>query len=105
MASIGGTATLRGYRRERFWGKTAFYNQNELQYLMPFRSYWFNGTVGPLALFDAGRVWQPGEVSDKLHTGYGAGLLVSPFQKLVVSLAYARSEERGMFHIGLRGRL
>lgn len=105
LATIGGTATLRGYRRERFWGKTVFYNQNELQYLMPVRSYSFNGTVGLSALFDAGRVWQPGEQSDKLHTGYGAGLLLAPFHKLLISVAYARSAERGIVHIGFRGRL
>lgn len=105
LANIGGSSTLRGFRRERFWGKTAFYNQNELQYLIPFRSYYFNGTLGFMGLFDAGRVWQPGEHSDKLHTAYGAGMILSPFHKLRVSVAYARSAEGGMIHAGLLGNL
>lgn len=105
LAVIGGGPTLRGFRRERFWGKTAFYTQNELQYLFPFRSYWFNGTVGLFGLFDAGRIWQPGETSDLLHKSVGAGLIISPYHKLRVSLAFAKSEERGMIHVGLRGSL
>jgi hypothetical protein len=105
MAVIGGGPTLRGFRRERFWGKTAFYTQNELQYLFPFRSYWFNGTVGLFGLFDAGRIWHPGEVSDVLHKSIGGGLIISPYHKLRVSLAFAKSEERGMIHVGFRGNL
>ena len=100
LASIGGSATLRGFRRERFWGKTAGFSQNEVMYLIPYRSYWFNGTLGLYGLFDAGRIWQPGETSDRLHTGYGAGLMIAPFHKIRVEIAYARSAERGMIHIG-----
>lgn len=105
LATVGGGPTLRGYRRERFWGKTAAYAQNELQYLIPYRSYWFNGTIGFFGMFDAGRIWQPGENSNKLHRGFGGGLILSPFHKVRVSVAYAKSPERGMLHIGLRGNL
>jgi hemolysin activation/secretion protein len=105
LATVGGGATIRGFRRERFWGKTAFYSQNELQYLFPFRSYWFNGPMGVFGLMDAGRIWHPGEVSDKWHKSFGAGLILVPFNKIRVMLAYARSEERGMIHVGFRGRL
>lgn len=105
LSSIGGSATLRGFRRERFWGKTAAYTQNEVMYVVPFHSYWFNGPVGLFGLFDAGRVWQPGENSNTIHTGYGLGLMLVPFNKIRVELAYARSAERGMLHIGYRGSL
>lgn len=105
LASIGGTATLRGFRRERFWGQTAAYNQHELMYVVPFRSYFFNGPVGIYGLFDAGRIWQPGEVSNTIHTGYGLGLMLAPFNRVRLEVAYARSSERGMVHIGYRGNL
>ncbi|OLY93992.1 hypothetical protein BUE76_20475 [Cnuella takakiae] len=105
LSTIGGSATLRGFRRERFWGNTAAYTQNEVMYVAPFRSYWFNGPVGIFGLFDAGRIWQPGETSNRVHTGYGLGLMLVPFNKIRVELAYARSAERGMLHIGYRGSL
>lgn len=63
MNNIGGAMNLRGYRRERFWGTTAFYNNNELQYLFDVRSKIFNGTIGPVAFYDIGRVWEPDESS------------------------------------------
>ena len=61
--------------------------------------------AGFFGLFDAGRIWQPGETSDLLHKSVGAGLIISPYHKLRVSLAFAKSEERGMIHVGLRGSL
>jgi hypothetical protein len=98
--SIGGSQTLRGYRRDRFYGKTAFYNSNELRWLFDYKSRLFNGTVGLMALYDQGRVWQPGEVSSQWHSGYGAGILVAPFNRVLLTLSYGRSDERGVIHVG-----
>lgn len=92
-AIIGGPRTLRGYRRERFWGKTAFYNSNELRYIIPFRSYLMTGKIGMLAFFDQGRVWMPGEKSNKMHISYGPGILIAPFNKYNVSVTYGITEE------------
>ena len=88
LTSIGGTETVRGYRRDRFWGKSSFYNSNELQWLFNFRSNLFNGRAGLVGFFDQGRVWQPGEASDTWHKGYGGGIMFAPFNKLVVSVTY-----------------
>ncbi|RYZ37574.1 MAG: hypothetical protein EOP49_31595, partial [Sphingobacteriales bacterium] len=99
FASIGGSQTLRGYRRDRFWGKTGVYNSNELRWITDVRSFLMNGKAGVLALFDNGRVWMPGEVSDKWHYGYGGGIMLAPFNFLNLSLAYAVSEDGGRFHI------
>ena len=96
---LGGADNLRGYRRDRFWGKSTFYNANELQYLFNFRSRLFNGKMGFFGLFDEGRVWQPGEDSDTWHTAYGAGLMFAPFNKLMLSIAYAKASEDANFHI------
>jgi hypothetical protein len=100
LNSIGGSDNLRGYRRDRFWGKTAFYNANELQLLFNFRSHIFNGKAGIFGLYDEGRVWQPGEESNSWHTAYGGGILFAPFNKFMLSLAYALpKDEDANFHV------
>ncbi|OQP65908.1 hypothetical protein A3860_15055 [Niastella vici] len=92
-AIIGGPRTLRGYRRERFWGKTAFYNSNELRYIIPFRSYLMTGKIGAFAFFDQGRVWMPDEKSNKMHISWGPGIMLAPFNKYNVSATYGITEE------------
>ena len=99
--NIGGTRTVRGYRRERFYGNTSFYSQNEFRWIEDVRSNLFNGKFGIFALYDFGRVWLDGEKSDKWHSGYGGGLLLSPFKKITISLAYGVSPEDGTVHLNL----
>lgn len=100
LNSLAGSDNLRGYRRDRFWGKTTFYNANELQWLTNFRSRIFNGKVGLFGLFDEGRVWQPGENSDTWHTAVGGGVMLAPFNKLLLSLSYAKAKgEESNFHL------
>ncbi len=105
LNSIGGRR-LRGYRRERFWANTAYYNNNELQYLFNFKSFLFNGKAGLLAFTDQGRVWQKGEKSETWHYGYGGGIILSPFNKIFVSASYGISPENsGIVHVDLRRTL
>ncbi|MBO9199366.1 MULTISPECIES: BamA/TamA family outer membrane protein [Niastella] len=92
-AIIGGPRIMRGYRRERFWGKTSFYNSNELRYITNFRSYFMNGKIGFFAFFDQGRVWMPGEHSNKMHISYGPGIILVPFYKYNFSATYGITEE------------
>jgi hypothetical protein len=105
LNAIGGRK-LRGYRRERFWGNTAYYNNNELQYLINVRSVVFNGKAGLLAFADQGRVWLKNEKSNTWHYGYGAGVLVAPFNKIYIALMYGVSPENTrIFHLDLRRTL
>jgi outer membrane translocation and assembly module TamA len=101
LNSIGGGATLRGYNRQRFFGKTSFYNGTDLRWFFKTRNYLFNGTLGLIAFFDNGRVWQPGENSNKWHTGYGGGFLISPYNKLALTIYYGMSQETKRIHIRL----
>ena len=93
LNKLGGYVNLRGYERERFSGKTTFYNNNEIRWVTNTNSYFFNGKIGLLAFYDDGRVWQPLEKSDKWHTGYGAGLILIPFNRAVLTGTYCTSEE------------
>lgn len=93
--SIGGSNTLRGYSRDRFWGTSSFYSDNELQYLF------IHGRYGLTGFYDVGKVWQKGESSSTWHTGYGGGIIVAPFSKALASLTYGLSKEGNFIHIRL----
>ena len=96
---VGGTETLRGQQRDRFYGNSTAYNQNELRWIRDVRSYIFNGKIGLFGLYDIGRTWLDGEKSNKWHTGYGGGIILSPFNFITVSAAYAISKEDNNLHI------
>ena len=90
---IGGGQTLRGFRRFRFYGKSMAFAQNELQWIRNVRSSVFNGRAGLLGLADLGRVWYPGESSDKIHLAIGGGFILAPFNRISVAVTYAKSKE------------
>lgn len=91
---LGGSINLRGYRYFRFSGKANFYNNAELRFkLFDFSNIALSGSFGVLGFFDNGRVWLPGENSDRWHYGYGGGIWVSPFKLFVISADYGISKE------------
>jgi hypothetical protein len=93
LNKLGGYVNLRGYDRERFSGKTMFYNNNELRWITGTKNYLFTGHIGLLAFYDQGKVWQPLEKSNKWHTGYGGGLILIPFNRAALTATYCTSEE------------
>ena len=99
LNKLGSGRTLRGFQRFRFYGKSAVYNQNELQYSFKVRNYFFSGKMGLIALLDNGRVWQPGEQSNLWHVGAGGGVLLAPFNRLVVSATFTKSNEDLRFNV------
>jgi outer membrane protein assembly factor BamA len=98
-AVFGTPDILRGYKRERFWGKTSFYNDNELRYITNIRSHILNAKAGVLLFLDDGRVWMPGENSNIIHSGYGAGILLAPFNVISATLTYGISNESRLFQL------
>ncbi|GAA4311169.1 metallophosphoesterase [Nibribacter koreensis] len=91
---LDGLNTLRGYRRSRFTGQTAFYNNTEARLrLFSFTTYLFPATVGVFGFHDMGRVWVDGEKSKEWHTGYGGGVWFAPVNQVVISLGYTVSQE------------
>ncbi|MBD0288091.1 MAG: hypothetical protein ICV79_22095, partial [Flavisolibacter sp.] len=101
LSWLGAADNLRGFRKYRFWGKTAFYENAELRWVVPTRNYFFTGKIGLLALLDNGRVWQPGEKSNTWHTGYGGGLLIAPFNRIAIIGTYAVSKEDKRINVRL----
>ena len=97
LNQLGSHDNLRGFRKYRFYGKQMAYTNNELRFMFDHKSKLFNGKVGILGFYDVGRVWQPGESSNKWHAGYGGGIFISPFNKIIFTANYGRSDEDGVF--------
>ena len=89
---VGRANDLRGYQRNRFFGTSTLYNQNELRYITPIHSYLINGRVGLFALYDVGRAWLKGEDSNTWHMSYGGGVIIAPFNFVTISAGYAVSK-------------
>ncbi len=93
LNTLGSHENLRGYRKQRFYGKHSFYSNNELRLIFNTRNRVFNGKIGLIGFYDTGRVWYPGEKSNTWHAGYGPGLFLSLFNKVMLSGAYGFSPE------------
>jgi hypothetical protein len=93
LSKLGGNVNLRGFSRERFYGKQSFYNNNEIRFITNTHNFFFTGKVGVLGFIDNGRVWQPGESSTTWHTGYGGGIIIAPFNKVALTATYGKSKD------------
>src|SRR5258705_2188601 len=93
---LGSNEDLRGYRKQRFAGKSKFFNQTELRLkLANLKTYLFPASFGMFAFVDVGRVWAPAPYDkvSKMGVGYGGGFWIAPLNKLVITLSYAVSSE------------
>lgn len=97
--SIGGGPNLRGFKRDRFWGKTTFWNMHDIRFIAPVKTYFYNGKAGIIAFFDNGRVWMPGEHSNTWHIDGGAGITLAPFNKISADITYGRSSDGGAIQV------
>jgi hypothetical protein len=104
--SLGQNNFLRGFRKNRFSGRSLAYGSLELrQKLFGSRSFLFPGDIGVIGFTDLGRVWMENEDSKKWHTSYGAGLYFAPFNIAIISATVAFSNEETLFNIGVGTRL
>ncbi|MGI4867340.1 MAG: BamA/TamA family outer membrane protein [Janthinobacterium lividum] len=91
---LGGTNNLRGFYFWRFTGKSVAYNNLEVRLkLLDFSSYLVPGTLGLVLFNDVGRVWTPGESSQRWHTGYGGGVYFLPAQLALLQAVVGFSKE------------
>jgi hypothetical protein len=101
MPSIGGNNGLRGFRDERFTGKTYFYQSTDLRWrVKKYMTLVAPITVGVYGGFDYGRVWNPNEDSNIWHTSQGVGLWASGYNFLSLNLGYFNSSEGNMVQFG-----
>ncbi|MEP6951522.1 MAG: metallophosphoesterase [Ginsengibacter sp.] len=99
---LGADNYLRGFRKNRFTGKTVAYQSTELRFkLFESKSYIVPGAVGLLAFNDVGRVWAKDENSRKWHDSYGGGFYYSPYNFAIVSATIAFSDEGNIFNFSI----
>ena len=102
---LGGQGNLLGYRKYRFAGQQAVYNNLSLRWaLMDFGNYILKGELGLSGFYDIGRVWQKEESSGKWHNGFGGGIYFAPAGLTVFKFVMGRSSEGWYpyFSMGLR---
>ncbi|MFC0264374.1 BamA/TamA family outer membrane protein [Fontibacter flavus] len=83
--NLGGKVNLRGFRRFRFAGDAAVFNNTELRIrFISLKTYLFPASSGMILFHDVGRVFLKDENSQKWHTGYGFGLWIAPLKRIVI---------------------
>ena len=121
-AVLGGPGTLRGYRRERFSGRTAASASAELRTkLFDLDAYVLPLEVGVLGFVDGGRVWadgigdptcpgdpfadclfvDPDAGAGRLQLGYGGGLWLGLLDRAVLNVTVGASDESTLVSVGL----
>ncbi|SNR59733.1 hypothetical protein SAMN04488009_2727 [Maribacter sedimenticola] len=99
--SLGGRNGLRGFRDERFTGKSYFFQSSDLKLKVKrYVTAVSPVTIGVYGGFDYGRVWQPDEDSNVWHTSQGGGLWISSLKALTFNLGYFNSKESNLIQVG-----
>lgn len=109
--SLGGLSmllndpNLRGYRRNRFAGRSTLYQNIELRTaIIKVPNYVATFRLGIMGTFDNGRVWLDGEDSSTWHQGYGAGIWIAPLDAMILAIQMTWSDEDQLlaFNYGFR---
>jgi len=94
---LGFKQNLRGFRFDRFAGRSRAYNNTELRWRFgdDMNLGLFRGSLGLLAFNDVGRVWVENEPSKRWHDGYGWGIWIAPLNRMVIAgtLTYSNEEK------------
>ncbi len=100
--TVGGDMDLRGFRNQRFSGKTTLYQSTDLRYnLGKLRTGFVPMTYGVFGGFDYGRVWVKNDASDQWHQSFGGGLWLNGINLITTKLSYFYSTDGGRVSFGL----
>jgi hypothetical protein len=101
-ASIGGVDGLRGFRNQRFTGKSSYYQNTDLRFsLRKKRTNILPTAMGMYGGFDYGKVWIPTIDSNTWHTSYGGGFFLNAADIVAVNFAVFNSTDGLRFTFGL----
>ncbi len=86
MPTIGSQQGLRGYRAQRFYGKSVLWHSTDLRIRLA-SSYnrVLPLTTGLFGSFDYGRVWLEDDPTTNWHYSYGGGIWIAPVDALTLS--------------------
>ncbi|WP_373056126.1 metallophosphoesterase [Zunongwangia sp. H14] len=101
-AQLGGDSGLRGYRQERFTGKTAFATGGDLRYgFDQFKTGFLPFQIGVFGGYDLGRVWNDFEDSSLWHDSYGGGVWINSADAVNGTFSLFSGSEGARFSFGL----
>lgn len=101
-ASVGGVDGLRGFRNQRFTGKTAYYQNTDIRYsLRKVKTGILPVSLGVYGGYDYGKVWFPGLDSNQWHTSVGGGFFLNASDIASLNISVFNSEEGMRFTFGL----
>ena len=93
-ATVGGNKSLRGFRNERFLGKTSLFQSTDLRIcVVELRTSFVPLRLGVTGGYDLGRVWNENSDSDKWHNSYGGSVFINGFQAFTANIGYYKSVE------------
>ncbi|WP_093302257.1 metallophosphoesterase [Salegentibacter agarivorans] len=100
-AHLGGESGLRGYRLQRFAGKSAFATGADLRYgFDQFTTRFLPLQIGVFGGYDLGRVWADFEDSNQWHDSYGVGFWVNSAEAVNGTFSLFRSDDGYRFAFG-----
>ncbi len=101
-AQLGGNHSLRGFRKERFVGKYAVYQNTDLRLILgKFKTSIIPFKYGVTGGFDYGRVWEENDISDKWHNSVGGSFWISGLELFTANLGYYNSSDGGRINFTL----
>lgn len=101
-ASLGGGNGLRGFREERFAGKSSLVGSADIRYsLDEFKIKLFPMQIGVYAGADLGRVWTPLGNSERWHNSFGGGFWLNGRGGFSVTSSLFHASEDTRFVFGL----
>lgn len=101
-AQLGANSGLRGYRFQRYTGKSSFGTGADLRYsfntvktnFLPFQLGIYGG-------YDLGRVWVDGQNSDTWHDSYGGGFWLNSAEAIQANVSLFAGSEGTRFEVGI----
>lgn len=104
--NVGQNNFLRGFRKNRFSGRSLAYGSLTLLYkVTESKSPIFPGPIGIIGFTDVARVWADGQSSERWHNSVGGGLYYAPFNMVLVSATVGRSREETLFNLTVGTKL
>ncbi|PKB18289.1 metallophosphoesterase [Flavobacterium sp. 5] len=102
-ATLGGDYDLRGFRNERFLGKSSFYQSTDLRWnIGRIKKSLIPMTFGILGGFDYGRIWLDGENSNKWHQSAGGGIWINGLNVITGRITYFKSgDDKARIAVGI----
>jgi hemolysin activation/secretion protein len=99
---LGNNTNLRGYRNNRFRGKSLFYHNIDLRMHL----FDWDNNVAPMGIglvggYDYGRVWLEEESSKRWHRSQTIGIWFNVLDVIILQPHYSFTEERDLFSFKL----